>query len=420
MDAPHPASNSHGPPGPAAPPARLKVLLVEDNAGDARLIERMLAESGGREFELERVVKLADGLARLAAGGIALVLLDLSLPDSQGLETFTRLHAGAPTVPAIVLSGLNDERVAVQAVQAGAQDYLVKGQVDGPLLGRAMRYAIERERTAEQLARYAGELRARNAQMEADINMAREIQEAFLPYQYPAFPPAAASSALRFCHRYLPAAAVGGDFFNIFALSDTTAGIFICDVVGHGMRAALITAILRGVVEELKPVAGDPGTFLTEINHSLHAILQRADEPLMATAYYLVVDTAAGELRFASAGHPSPLRVRRGDGATVSFKSLDARHGPALGLFGGSTYPTCRAEVVPDDLIMLFTDGLYEVEGPDHQEFGHERLLAAVRRRAGLPAAQLFDELLAEVKQFSGGKPFADDVCLVGMEIMPR
>src|SRR5439155_6100637 len=120
--------------------------------------------------------------------------------------------------PIIVMTGLDDETVAVQAVQKGAQDYLVKGQVNGPLLVRAMRYALERKRTADQLAHYAEELREKNAQMEADFNMAREIQQVFVPQQYPTFPRnvPVEQSALRFYHRYLPAAAVGGDFFNVF------------------------------------------------------------------------------------------------------------------------------------------------------------------------------------------------------------
>src|SRR5205807_5373669 len=136
------------------------------------------------------------------------------------------------------------------------------------------------------------ELRSKNAQLEADFNMAREIQEIFLPHQYPTFPPgvAAHESALRFSHRYLPAAAVGGDFFDIFAITPTTAGIFICDVMGHGMRAALVTAIMRGLVEELMPVAADAGKFLTEINRSLHTILRRTREPFLATAFYIVAD----------------------------------------------------------------------------------------------------------------------------------
>src|SRR5256714_2002318 len=323
----------------------LKVLVIEDNPLDARLIQIMLHEAGSGQFDLKRTERLATGLEILCGGEIGLVLLDLSLPDSLGgLATFKRVHAQAPHVPIIVMTGLNDETIAVQAVQQGAQDYLVKGQVTGPLLVRAMRYALERKRTSDQLAHYAEELRERNTQMEADYNMAREIQQVVLPQQYPTFPRAAApaQSALRFFHRYLPAAAVGGDFFNVFAITDTIAAVFICDVMGHGMRAALVTAILRGLVEELLPLAMDPGKFLAEINRSLHAILERTDEPTLATAFYMIADVEESELRFSSAGHPSPIRLRRETGEAEPLKLYDPRHGPALGLFEKSSYPVCR------------------------------------------------------------------------------
>ncbi|HWP29422.1 MAG TPA: response regulator, partial [Chloroflexota bacterium] len=144
----------------------LNVLLIEDNPGDARLIQEMLAEGRNGVFRLERADRLAGGLARLAAGPVDVVLLDLSLPDGQGLDTFRRLHAQAPHVPVVVLSGLDDEEVAVRAVQEGAQDYLVKGQVDGPLLVRALRYAIERQRAAEERARLLAQERAARAEAE--------------------------------------------------------------------------------------------------------------------------------------------------------------------------------------------------------------------------------------------------------------
>jgi MinD-like ATPase involved in chromosome partitioning or flagellar assembly/CheY-like chemotaxis protein len=130
----------------------MKVLLIEDNPGDARLIREMLAQERGATLDLERADRLSAGLERLAAGPIDVVLLDLSLPDSQGLDTFARVHAHAPEVPIMVLTGLDDEELAVKAVREGAQDYLVKGELDGSLLVRAMRYAIERHRVqAEQL-----------------------------------------------------------------------------------------------------------------------------------------------------------------------------------------------------------------------------------------------------------------------------
>lgn len=407
-------------PSSAQDPARFRVraLLIEDNATDAELINLMLADADSGSIQVEHVERVADALKRLGEGGIDVVLSDLSLPDSHGLQTFERLHAHSPHVPIIVLSGLNDTTIALTAVHEGAQDYFVKGEVDGQVLARAIRYAIERKRMTEQLQRYTAELREKNAQLEADFNMAREIQQIFLPNQYPTFPHSAApeDSALKFSHRYISAAAVGGDFFDIFPITDSAAGVFICDVMGHGMRAALITAIMRGLIEELMPVAADAGKFMMEINRSLRAILRRTHEPFLATAFYAVADSSSGELRYSNAGHPSPLRLRRDLDVVEPLKLYDPRHGPALGLFERSDYPTCRCPLSPGDLIFLYTDGIYEATNADGEEFGQERLLQVARRNIHLPAEQLFSALLGEAQQFSGSPEFEDDVCLVGVE----
>lgn len=129
----------------------LKILLVEDNPGDVRLIREMLTEAGNDLFELEYADRLITGLRCLAEGDIDVILLDLGLPDSQRFDTFARVHAQAPEVPIILLTALDDEVLAMKAVRQGAQDYLIKGEVDSDLLSRTIRYAIERKRTEEAL-----------------------------------------------------------------------------------------------------------------------------------------------------------------------------------------------------------------------------------------------------------------------------
>src|SRR3972149_9364547 len=131
------------------------VLLIEDNPGDARLIREMIAEDPDAPFELRCAERLAQGLERLSDGETGLVLLDLSLPDSFGLETFTKVYAHSPTVPMIVLTGNDDQTVALSAVKGGAQDYLVKGRLDRELLLRSLQYSIERKRYPVELEHQA-------------------------------------------------------------------------------------------------------------------------------------------------------------------------------------------------------------------------------------------------------------------------
>ncbi|MFQ5979960.1 MAG: response regulator [Candidatus Heimdallarchaeota archaeon] len=127
------------------------VLLVEDNPGDARLIQNMLSKASIATFNLLSAERLSAGFDHLSSGDIDVILLDLTLPDSHGLETFVKMHKQAQNVPIIVLTGLDDEDVAIKAAREGAQDYLVKGTITGPMLARSIRYAIERLEIQQEL-----------------------------------------------------------------------------------------------------------------------------------------------------------------------------------------------------------------------------------------------------------------------------
>ena len=223
-------------------------------------------------------------------------------------------------------------------------------------------------------------LRARHLEMTDDLKMAREIQLTMLPQQYPTFPLPndPARSAFVFTHRYLPAGSVGGDFFTVSALSETEAGVFICDVAGHGVRSALVTAMIRAIVEELKPLALDPGQFLTRLNHDLHAILRNTGSPLLTTAFYLVADGKTGKVAYANAGHPKPLHLRRRDSQIVPLANLDGKSQPALGVFGNAKYQTSYTTLSPGDVLMLFTDGVFEVNNSANELYTQALLLEEV------------------------------------------
>lgn len=275
-------------------------------------------------------------------------------------------------------------------------------------------------RTTLELAKNREELRLKNEQMEEDLRMAREIQQAIIPQQYPVFPKTAdpKDSWLRFCHRYFPTGAVGGDFFNVRALSDTTAGVFICDVMGHGVRSALVTAIMRALVEELTELAMEPGQLLGQINRDLRAILRQSGTPMFTTAFYMVADLEQGQICYANAGHPKPLVIRRSLNEVHLLANTSGKCFPALGLFEGSSYPTSQSPMRAGDLVMLFTDGLYDVEGVHQDEINPEWLLEEVRKRVQLQAADLFDQLLSQIRAASPEAKFADDVCIVGMDVV--
>jgi len=178
--------------------------------------------------------------------------------------------------------------------------------------------------------------------------------------------------------------------------------------------------MIRALVEELKPLANEPGDFLTKLNSDLGAILKHTGTPMLTTAFYLVANAATGVMRYANAGHPKPLHVRRGAGRVEPLNNAAQKSQPVLGLFENALYGTSEVRLEPQDLVMLFTDGLYEVQSPSQELYTQDLLAAGVRKRLPLPAARLFDELLQEALDFAEGHEFADDVCLVGMELAVR
>ena len=160
------------------------------------------------------------------------------------------------------------------------------------------------ERTAQ--------LSEKNRQMEEELQMARELQLALLPQKFPTVPANVSppESALRFLSLYFPTGDVGGDFFSVFPVGEKAAGVFICDVMGHGVRSALITSMIRALVEEHTKTTTDPGELLTRVNQALSFILKQADTTIFATCFYVVADVENAQFRFANAGHPVALHVR--------------------------------------------------------------------------------------------------------------
>jgi sigma-B regulation protein RsbU (phosphoserine phosphatase) len=287
----------------------------------------------------------------------------------------------------------------------------------------------ERKRAEEQIRRATGELsrsreelRAKNLIREENLRMAREIQAAMLPQQYPVFPKNVPTeqSAFQFVHRYEPAESVSGDFFSVSTLSENEVSVFICDVTGHGVRAALVTAMIRALAEELKPLARDPGIFLRKLNSDLCSILKSSGSPMLTTAFYLVADWTTGMMRFANAGHPKPLLIRRSTGRVEPLVNVTGESQPALGLFDDPPYQTTEVTLTPGDFVMLFTDGLYEVQGMNEELYSQERMMTDVRNLLSHSNQKLFDELLEAIRAFSANHEFDDDVCLVGMEFAGR
>jgi serine phosphatase RsbU (regulator of sigma subunit) len=263
----------------------------------------------------------------------------------------------------------------------------------------------------DALERSRREVAEKNRAMEEDLLMAREVQMAMLPAAYATAGP----DAWRFHAQYVPAAGVSGDFFQLIRLGETKAGMLVCDVMGHGVRSALVTAMLRAFAEDLREEAHDPGVLLTRLNQGLMGVLRQSGNLIFVTAAYAVVDTAAGRVRYGQAGHP-PGYLRRAAGTVELLPADDRVAGPALGLIEGAEYVAGEAPMAAGDAALLFTDGLVEARSAAGEEWGEGRLRAELERSAAVPCAEVLPLLLASALTFAAGGTFEDDVCLAALE----
>jgi DNA-binding NarL/FixJ family response regulator len=293
----------------------VRLLLVEDDDGDAFLVRELLQEAGAPVHVLRaRTVAEAveHGQAPLGARPDC-VLLDLGLPDASGLEALHAVVRATPEAAVIVLTGLADEHRAVEAVAAGAQDYLVKDQVDGALLARAIRYAVERSRADAELRRlYAGELQAaENARLERGLLPQAEVVD----------------PALSVVSRYRPGrdALLGGDFFDVVETPDGTVLAVVGDVCGHGPDEAALGVALRIAWRTLVLAGVDADRLLPVLEDVL--VRERRNDELFATVAMVSIAPHRSSALLWLAGHPAPLLL-----GPPAEQLPDDVVGPALGI----------------------------------------------------------------------------------------
>ncbi|MBW8487098.1 PP2C family protein-serine/threonine phosphatase [Actinomadura parmotrematis] len=381
------------------------LLLVEDDPGDALLIEEFLADTGLR-IRLTWARTIARALELLADGERpACVLLDLHLPDSQGLDGLSTMLAAAPQAAVIVLTGLSEAQAGLAAVGVGAQDYLLKGQLEPEWLGRAIRYAVQRKQVElSAAALQAGRLRAEeNARLERGL----------LPR------PLVSGDRLDVVTRYRPSrmhALLGGDFFDVVETADGAVHAVIGDVAGHGAAEAAMGVCLR-VAWRSFVLAGLSGPPLIEMLERL-LLAERADNEAFVTLTSITLTPDRRAARVVRAGHPG-LLLRDGAGEVTLVETAG---GIALGMMPGlGEWPEERVAMPPGSGLLLFTDGLFEgLTGPEGQRLDLSGLLVLARRRAGLPAEEFVDALIAGAEAASaehGG--LADDVAVIHLGWRP-
>lgn len=371
-----------------------RVLLVEDDDGDAFLVQELL---DGSDLELVRVRTLAEARPHLAGHGFGCVLLDLGLPDAQGLEAVHEvLAAGGRAV--VCLTGLTDEQRGIAAMAAGAQDYLIKGSVDGQLLRRSVRYAIERRR-ADSSARQLFISRLREEEN-------ARLERGLLPV------PQILDPTLGVTARYRPRGGgeLGGDFYDVVETADGRVFVLLGDVAGHGPDEAALGVSLRIAWRALVLAGVGPERVLPVLEKVL--VRERRSAEIFALASMLVIAADRRSAMLWLAAHLPPMLL---DPAPIQVSG--ELTGPALGLLPDAAWRGLAVALPEEWRLMLYTDGLVEGRrGRSSQILGVPGLLelaAESRRLPGTPV--LVDDLLDRVQRACGGT-MPDDVAVVVLQ----
>ena len=268
---------------------------------------------------------------------------------------------------------------------------------------------------------FRDEMAAHSHEIERDLKLAKDFQQAYISKPYPKIPEVHIEGRLRltFYHQYEPALALGGDFFDIFQLAQDCAGVFIADVMGHGTRSALITAILRTLIDDLKKAGRNPRHFLTEINKQVCGLLRNVPNPLFTSAFYFVADTTSRVATFSSAGHPAPFAVHREMGR-IARLDVPSPRGAALGVIPNETYTGGQCRLNDGDLFIFFTDGVYEAHNVKGEEFGIERMEASLKENMYKSSKDIIDNMIKSLMDFTAGEPVADDICIVAVDVTTK
>lgn len=272
--------------------------------------------------------------------------------------------------------------------------------------------------TQQRYRRMAEQLDERNRALEKEISLAREIQHALQPLRIPDRVWTSADTGkkrtARFHHVYMPCTGVAGDCFAVFPVRESGVGMLICDVMGHGVRAALIASMLRGLMEQVATLADTPGLLLSSLNRQLFRIFSQANITMFASACYVYLDLDKRRLTLSGAGHPAPI-VLAADGRAIL---PPIPRSPALGLLDNAMYRESEIALEPGMKLMLYTDGLYEATNPQGEEMGLPRIISYLEEHAPQNIKEMIDISLAGMHRFTESGKQDDDICLLGVEFL--
>lgn len=368
-----------------------EILIIDDKPANLKLLTQVLA---GQGYHIRAASSGRLALESVRASSPNLILLDIKMPEMNGFEVCEHLKAAELTrdIPVIFISALDDVREKVRGFQAGGVDYITKPfQVEE---------VLARVETHLGLRRLQKQLQDNNQRMLRELQFAALTQANFMPRELPHADGWQMSATL------IPARETSGDFYDVFRLPDDRLGILVADVVDKGVAAALFMVLAWSLVREsIAQQPEYPEKVFEIVNQKILSIM---DSLVFVTIFFGVLDTKTGLLTYANAGHPPPL-VCRPDGLFVHL----ATTGIPLGISEEQTWNQASVRLYPDDLVVLYTDGIIEACNSANTFFGLDCLKKSIRAHLPASVSELQQAILTDVAQFLDGEHPQDDVALV-------
>jgi len=312
----------------------------------------------------------------------------------------------------------------------GKERWVLNSKV--PLIGRdgkpegivGMTHDITEQKNAEESARAAGKaLAVKNKQFEAELFVARQLQEQLMSMGFDdqsIYIRSGKAWELEASYLYSPSHHLAGDFFYLIPIPDNKLGILICDVMGHGIKAALVTMLIRGLMLEAPVLLTDPGKVLKHLNDKLVVLAEDPEFPRFVTALYTVIDLNSGNVLLANAGHPAPIwRVEDQSGTHFELCPIE-NIGPALGLIPDEVFTNNVFTLTQKTELLFFTDGIIEQKTLNGEEWGVENLEETVLDHESDELPKQLKAISQELKDLAGAEELSDDVCVIAVRLFPN
>lgn len=371
------------------------ILVVDDIEDNVFLLTMILEKLGHKVFPAYGGQSALD-TARVER--LDLVILDVMMPEMSGLEVATRLKASEATrhIPIILLTAKRgDVKDIVEGLAAGANEYLTKPFHETELVARV--------NSMLHMKALYDEVASAKAIMTEELKMAQAVQESLLPKIIP-YP-----DQIRFFAHYEAASSLGGDFYDVLDYGNGRVGFVMADVSGHGPSAALIVSMVKAILHSLTGADISPRDALARLNLSL---LKMIPEERFVTIFLGALELATGELVYVRAGHPHPLVIVKQTGEVARLEG----DGDIVGMFDVIELDQNNIWLEKGDRLLAYSDGLLDASGDSGQQYGLANLLKTVEASVNLSGQEMMDNIIRDVRGFTGGAALEDDMALFILE----